>query len=260
MFARAKEVYQQTKKPIDNFWTAYISRPVAAVFVAWFEPTKITPNQVTLLSFFVGMLSIIWLAFMPGHWALIVGALAFQFAYVLDCVDGMLARARKTSSPQGHLLDFLMDELKAIAFLGAVSYRLYTETSQVYFLYGGLFGLVVLSSGLSLTTFTRRPEMAVKQGTGNREQGTAPEEEREKSAPPQEPSAPAPAEAPRGVSLNPIKLVESAAKFLIHYPSYFVYVAIADRADIYFYAYIAVNALYYARTLLSVALRAGRPS
>jgi phosphatidylglycerophosphate synthase len=247
MFARAKEVYQQTKKPIDNFWTAYISRPPAAVFVAWFEPTRITPNQVTLLSYFVGMLSVVWLALVPGHWALIVGALVFQLAYILDCVDGMLARARKTSSPQGHLLDFLMDELKAIAFLGAVSYRLYAETSQVYFLYGGLFGLVALSSGLSLTTFTRRPEMLT---AGNREQGTGNGEEKPKAA---ESAVP----AKRG---GPIALIESVAKFCIHYPSYFLYVAIFNRADIYFYVYIAVNALYYARTLLSVALRAGRPS
>jgi phosphatidylglycerophosphate synthase len=247
MFARAKEVYQQTKKPIDNFWTAYISRPPAAVFVAWFEPTRITPNQVTLLSYFVGMLSVVWLAFVPGHWALIVGALLFQLAYILDCVDGMLARARKTSSPQGHLLDFLMDELKAIAFLGAVSYRLYAETSQVYFLYGGLFGLVALSSGLSLTTFTRRPEMLT---AGNGPEHSAPEPAKAGVSPHGDP----------GLIPGVIKFIEAVAKFCIHYPSYFLYVAIANRADIYFYVYIGVNALYYARTLLSVALRAGRPS
>jgi phosphatidylglycerophosphate synthase len=240
MFSRAKEVYQQTKKPIDNFWTAYISRPPAAVFVAWFEPTKITPNQVTLLSYFIGMISVGWLALVPGHWALIVGALLFQLAYILDCVDGMLARARKTSSPQGHLLDFLMDELKAIAFLGAVSYRLYAESGQVYFLYGGLFGLVALSSGLSLTTFTRRPEMAVVAAPSS--------------------GSVIPVVKPRDDGGGIKRLLESVAKFCIHYPSYFLYVAIANRADIYFYVYIAVNALYYARTLLSVALRAGRSS
>ena len=231
MFARAREVYQQTKKPIDNFWTAYLSRPVAAVFVAWFEPTRITPNQVTLLSFLVGMLSALWLALVPGHWALIVGALLFQFAYVLDCVDGMLARARKTSSPQGHLLDFLMDELKAIAFLGAIALRLYFETLQALYLILGVIGLVALSSGLSLTTFTRRPEML--------------------------PPAPATVETPAPRAL-PVRVVEGVAKFLIHYPSYFLYVALANRADLYFFAYIAINLLYYARTFLSVALRAGR--
>jgi phosphatidylglycerophosphate synthase len=231
MFARAREVYQQTKKPIDNFWTAYLSRPVAAVFVAWFEPTRITPNQVTLLSFLVGMLSAFWLALMPGHWALIVGALLFQFAYVLDCVDGMLARARKTSSPQGHLLDFLMDELKAIAFLGAIALRLYFETQQSYYLILGVVGLVALSSGLSLTTFTRRPEML-----------------------------PQPLATNETPTLRPlhIRLIEGVAKFLIHYPSYFLYVAIANRADLYLFAYMGINLLYYARTFLSVALRAGR--
>lgn len=232
MFSRAREIYQQTRKPIDNFWTVYLSRPPAALFVALLEKTRATPNQITFLSFFVGLASAALLALTRGHLTLLAAALLFQLAYVLDCVDGMLARARKTSSPQGHLLDFLMDELKALAFFGAASLRLYFETGSVWFLVLGALGQVALASGLSLTTFLRRPEIA--------------------GPPPASPADPT-------ARPLPIRLLEGIAKFLVHYPSYLLYVAIANRLDLYFYAYLGVNLLYYARSLLGLMLRFGRP-
>jgi phosphatidylglycerophosphate synthase len=134
MFSRARDIYRLTRKPVDNFWTVYLSRPPAALFVALLEKTPATPNQITFLSFFVGLASAVLLALSRGHLSLLAAALLFQLAYTLDCVDGMLARARRTSSPQGHLLDFLMDELKALAFFGAASLRLYFETGSVWFL------------------------------------------------------------------------------------------------------------------------------
>src|SRR5438309_720417 len=89
-----------------------------------------------------------------------MAVLVFELSYVLDCADGMLARWRGTASPVGHLLDFLMDELKAFLLLAAVSVRLFREHGDVRFLLLGLFGLVALASGIALTTFVRRPEVA----------------------------------------------------------------------------------------------------
>jgi len=76
----------------------------------------------------------------------------------------------------------------------------------------------------------------------------------------QNPAAPAGAGEPSKPSplRRLIGLAESAAKFLIHYPSYILYAALAGRIEFYFYPYIAVNALYALRTLLWVAMRFGR--
>jgi hypothetical protein len=150
----------------------------------------------------------------------------------------MLARWRGSASPVGHLLDFLMDELKAFLLLAAVSVRLYREHADVRFLLLGLFGLVVLASGIALTTFVRRPEVL----------GLQP--------------APAvdgtPAARPKSALARVVGLVESGAKFLIHYPSYFLYVALIGRIELYFLPYVAVNALYAARAFAGVAWRFGR--
>ena len=71
---------------------------------------------------------------MPGHVGLVVAVIVFELSYVLDCADGMLARLRGTASPVGHLLDFLMDELKAFLLLAAVAVRLFREHGDVRFL------------------------------------------------------------------------------------------------------------------------------
>ena len=232
----AAEVYRKTRKVPDLFWNAYVCRPIAAVLVNAIADTRITPNQITLSAVFVALGSVALLLFVPGHWGLIAAALVFEFSYVLDCADGMLARWRGSASPVGHLLDFLMDELKAFCLLAAVAVRLFLEHGDTRFLLLGLFGLVALASGIALTTFVRRPEVI----------------------------GPVPALSGASASPSPslvrrvIGLVESGAKFVIHYPSYLLFVAIFGRIELYFLPYIAINALYAARAFAGVMLRFGR--
>ncbi|HEX3854964.1 MAG TPA: hypothetical protein VHW01_28575, partial [Polyangiaceae bacterium] len=94
-------------------------------------------------------------------------------------------------------------------------------------------GLVALASGIALTTFVRRPEVVG-------------------------PAVANAAARPRSLLRRVVGLVESGAKFLIHYPSYLLYVALFGRIELYFLAYVAVNALYAARAFAGVAWRFGR--
>jgi CDP-alcohol phosphatidyltransferase len=229
----AAEVYRKTRKVPDLFWNAYVCRPVAAVLVNAIEGTRITPNQITLSAVFLALLSVVLLLVLPGHLGLILAALVFELSYVLDCADGMLARWRGTASTVGHLLDFLMDELKAFLLLAAVAVRLFREQGDARFLLLGLFGLVALASGIALTTFVRRPEVAG-------------------------PTQPTKQPALRSPLARLLGLVEGGAKFLIHYPSYLLYVAIFGRIELYFLPYVAVNALYAVRAFAGVAWRFGR--
>jgi len=231
----ASEVYRKTRKVPDLFWNAYVCRPIAAVLVSAIEGTRITPNQITLSAVFVALASVALLLVWPGHLGLIAAVLVFELSYVLDCADGMLARWRGTASPVGHLLDFLMDELKAFCLLAAVAVRLFLEQKDVRFLLLGLFGLVALASGIALTTFVRRPEVAGPVPASG--SGTV---------------------APRSPLRKIVGVIESGAKFLIHYPSYLLYVALLGRIELYFLPYVAVNALYAARAFAGVAWRFGR--
>jgi phosphatidylglycerophosphate synthase len=228
------DVYRKTVPAPDRFWNKYVCRPAAAVVVCALAPTRITPNQITLCAFVVALGSAALIALWPGYWGLLLGVIAFELSYVLDCADGMLARLRGIQSRAGHLFDFLMDELKAFVILAVVAVRLYLGSGNVRFLLLGIGGLVCLASGIAMTTFMRRPEIA---GPAARAGASPPSTSLLKRA---------------------VRTGERLGQFLIHYPSYILYVAIAGRIELFLYVYIAVNALYVLRSLAVLTLRFGR--
>ena len=238
------DVYRQTKKPKDILWNRFVARPVAAVFLVPLAKSRITPNQITFLSLAVFVAAMAMLALQRGHFALVSAALVLELSYVLDCVDGQLARLKQKSSPVGAHLDFLMDELKAFLLVAATGVRLWRTDGHEFWLLEGLTGLVVVASAISLTTFIRRPEYLAATGAarprsaGDYGDGFAAES--------------------RTPSASVIGLVESVGRFLIHYPSYILFVALFDQLDLFLHVYIAINGAYAARSLLGVAIKLGR--
>ena len=241
MWSEIVAIYRASKKKRDvNWFTEHIARPPAAIVVYLASKTRITPNQITFLSVVVAAAACaIWM-FLPGYAWLVAAAMIFELSFVLDCADGQLARLRGIASPIGHLLDFLMDELKAMLVIGSLAVRLWGESGDPRLLLAGLGGLLCLAAGISLTTFIRRPEYAPQ--------------------PPVSDAATPPAPAPR--SKSPVRLalglVEAVAKFLVHYPQYIWICALAGRIDVFFWAYAAVNALYFAKTFAGIVLKLGR--
>jgi hypothetical protein len=244
-FREIAAIYRASKKKKDiNFWTEWVCRPPAAVFVYLLRGTRITPNQVTFLSTLVTFLSCALFIFLPGWWGAVVAALVFELSFVLDCVDGQLARIRKTASAIGHHLDFLMDEIKAFFLFGAVTVRLWlgaaTAAAGDRYLVVGLAGMACLGAGLSMTTFTRRAEYG--------------------APPPTEDGQPVELAARHGPLGALVGLLERAARVVVHYPSYLLLVALVPpgRVDLYFWAYAAVNALYAAKAFLGIFMKLGR--
>jgi len=240
MWSDIVAIYKASKKKRDiNRFTEWIARPPAAVLVYFFAKTPITPNQVTFLSAFVAAGAGAIFALLPGSYLwLVVAALVFELSFVLDCADGQLARVRKVASPLGHLLDFLMDELKAMLIFGCVTVRLWQESGDERLLVVGLAALFCLAAGLTLTSFTRRPEYGAK--------------------PPTEDGQPAEVGGRKGLAGLVLSPIEFAARIVVHYPQYIWICALADRMDLYFWAYAAVNALYLLKTLAAIMVRLGR--
>lgn len=239
MFSEIAAIYRASKKKRDiNWFTEWIARPPAAVVVYALRGTPLTPNQVTFLSAVVAAAAAAMFALLPGHGWLVAAALVFEFSFVLDCADGMLARLRKIASPLGHLLDFLMDELKAMFLFGCVAIRLWQESGDERLLLVGIGGLFCLAAGLSLTSFMRRPEYGAK--------------------PPTEDGQPAEVGGRRGPIGLAVSAIEHAARIIVHYPQYLWLCAVADRIDIYFWAYAGVNVLYVGKALASILFRLGR--
>lgn len=239
MASEVAAIYRQSKKKQDiNWFTEWIARPPAAVVVYVLRGTPITPNQVTFLSAFVAAGACALLIACLGWVPLVIAAALFEFSFVLDCADGMLARLRKLASPLGHLLDFLMDELKAMLLYGAVAVRMWRQTGDARMLLVGLAGGFCLASGIALTSFMRRPEYGAKGPT--------------------EDGQPAELKKPRSLVGWAAFAIEWPARIVVHYPQYIWICALADRIDLYFWAYGAVNALYLAKSLAVILVRLGR--
>ena len=244
MFGEVVEIYRQSKKKKDNFWTEWISRPPAAVFVWMLRGTPVTPNQVTFLSLavFAGGAAILitWLHFI----GLLVAVGVMQLSYILDCVDGQLARWKNMSSPVGALLDFLMDEIKAFLLIGSACVRLWRWSGSIVWLLVGIGGLFVAATGITLTSFMRRPEYLDATGTKPRPDFMQP---KEKDA------------APRSLVGRVVGAVEWVGRYIVHYPSWIVYTAAADRLDLFVWIYLGAHTLYLGRASLTVLVKLGRP-
>lgn len=101
---------------VEEWVDERIHRPLARRVVALLVRTPITPNQVTLLSAFVGVAAGVVAANAVARPAWRVGAGLLLFAsVVLDCCDGQLARARGISSTYGAILDGVADYVVGIA-------------------------------------------------------------------------------------------------------------------------------------------------
>jgi phosphatidylglycerophosphate synthase len=118
------------KKDRKNFWARYlnietwINRPLASVVVRLVFRTAVTPNHLTVVAFLFGLAAAAFFA--RGTAASAAAAAVFcGISLVLDCADGMLARARNACSRFGSFLDLFLDRITDFAVLLGVSLGFY---------------------------------------------------------------------------------------------------------------------------------------
>ncbi len=247
MLSEAKAVYLSTRKKHDQLFNTYVMRPIASVAVVALAKTRVTPNQVTLVSLAFFVVSAGLLVGLETWLGGVIALAVLELSYMFDCADGMLARHKKIASKEGHLFDFFTDESKAILLCGAIAVRLWRtggyspeyrlrEPGDVLFLLVGLAGVIVIASATSLTNFVRRPELSGKE--------TPVEAHYEANA--------------TDAKQSPAQLIQTFLKWLNHYPSHLYLFALLGRLDVFFWIYVLLNTLYLARGWLGLILRFGR--
>ena len=121
---------------VNGLWYFYNGWMVRILY-----STPITPNQITVLSFFVGLLSMGF--YVSGRSdSLVWGAIFLYGKVLLDNIDGNLARVRGTSSRVGRFLDSLTDFLVTVMIYIGISFYLVRTTEDNGFWFLGLFGLL----------------------------------------------------------------------------------------------------------------------
>lgn len=142
-----KEVKKQGREMYpDNFLDNKVARFISPYIAYGLQKFGITANQVTIVNHLIGLLGGALLAF-GTHSAIIWGASLLLFNFLLDRVDGDIARITNTYSKFGRLIDsfgdFLVDMLYPICIgIGLYYHPALGIPGMVYLITGFVFSLL----------------------------------------------------------------------------------------------------------------------
>lgn len=123
--------------------TALITRVISIRVTYLLRNTRVTPNMVTVMSLILFLTGVPFFAFSYGsYYFLVIGVIITQFAYVLDCTDGELARYKKMSSKFGAWLDSTFDRIKESVVFLAMTYHVYIKTNNTDYIFIGFIAFI----------------------------------------------------------------------------------------------------------------------
>ncbi|MFF5210845.1 CDP-alcohol phosphatidyltransferase family protein [Streptosporangium sp. NPDC000396] len=140
-----------TRKRKDSWWTVFLVDPVACrltLLVA--NHTAVTPNGLTRLSLALGLGSAACFAF--GQ--LVAGAALFYVSFMVDCMDGKIARLKGTGTAFGLWLDYVGDRIRVVCCATGLAFGQYVATGDVSYILLGA-GIAVLD----LFRYVNAPQM-----------------------------------------------------------------------------------------------------
>ena len=109
--ARDKFTLQDVESvlPLKSWWAMVAVLPVVRFLtLLTVNHTRLTPNSLTVTAILLRVTTALCFCSTDHLW-LVAGAIIYYCAYVLDCMDGAVARLRKMSSEFGRFLDHIGD-------------------------------------------------------------------------------------------------------------------------------------------------------
>ena len=142
----AWEVIRATGKTGDGLVSRWLNRPISQR-ITWLVLAipGIRPIHITIVNALIA-LPMIWLLLFGGHIGLILGAILFHAASVLDGVDGEMARATFRTSPRGASLDSAVDMATNFLFVLGLTLHL-AQRDQDAIGWIGALGIVQMIAG-----------------------------------------------------------------------------------------------------------------
>lgn len=110
-------------KSHDSIVAVLYAGRLASLLVGPARRAELTPNQVTVTSLALTLLAALLVAFGKGGTWIAAGVLV-QVGFVLDCLDGQLARVTGRTSDFGRYLDSMTDLVKVFALISAMTLSL----------------------------------------------------------------------------------------------------------------------------------------
>ena len=140
------DVLPKEKLLIDPFLSRFY-RPFSLRLSWLLYKTKITPNFITFFQIIIGLSACLSISKFPQQNVLILAVIFLHLAYLLDCSDGEIARAKKMNSLEGLFLDKFAHAITMPSIFMAVS----IYYSSIFI--GHQFFILLISFLSSLCTF-----------------------------------------------------------------------------------------------------------
>ena len=145
-----------------RFFVWKISAPITYLLVR----TPISANQITVIQEIIGTIGAIMLA-VPSIKIMLMGIFLIQFGFILDCVDGEVARYKGQSSVRGVFLDLIGHQIVIPFYIFFTSLGVFVRTGQLDALIVGFLGALFIIPTERLALLSVINSMVEKKGNRN---------------------------------------------------------------------------------------------
>ncbi|MFH1376324.1 MAG: CDP-alcohol phosphatidyltransferase family protein [Candidatus Woesearchaeota archaeon] len=124
-----QSLWRRRRKSFKESYLFEFSRLFSYPFTVLFYKLRfISPNFVTVLSFLIGVFS----AFLLLNGNYVFAGIVYWFSWVFDLVDGELARLKGKASQFGAWLDGILDRIRELIILIAISVVIYINEPSLF--------------------------------------------------------------------------------------------------------------------------------
>lgn len=128
-------------KKSDGFISRYLNRPISSQITRLLLKTRIQPNSITLICFFLSILGAFFF-FHKGYLNLLIGAILAQVASIIDGCDGEIARLKFLETKFGGWFDAVLDRYADAFLLFGLTYHAYQILSNPVIMIIGFLAII----------------------------------------------------------------------------------------------------------------------
>ncbi|NQT90952.1 MAG: CDP-alcohol phosphatidyltransferase family protein, partial [Candidatus Omnitrophica bacterium] len=153
------------KKTRHNWYALNVTHRCSILIVKLIYKRDISPDFITLLSIISGLIACAFFL-LAGPFSCLIGALFLQGFYILDAVDGQLARAQGRPSTTGAYFDYISNHIVHSLVFITIGLGLYRHTASPLYMFAGflagwgmLFMYIIYDAGYNILFNTARKGM-----------------------------------------------------------------------------------------------------
>ncbi len=130
----------------------YIIRKISGFISGFLSRTPVTPNQVTVISLILGIISGIFFSLGEYTYTITAGLLYFV-STVFDQCDGEIARLKQMETEFGSKLDIIVDAIVNAVIVIGITIAVYMKMGSILVIVAGFFAMTGITISLLLATY-----------------------------------------------------------------------------------------------------------